>query len=140
MTENVWRWFDHKGRIVSAPATTGRPTAYRWDDNWTHWMFGTPSSEATFQALTLCGKRALEVPGRGQVTCPECLALGVDEAREIVARRFQDERGVDPGIAAERILSDLAEAGHLPGAYGRARENEGESAAKPPAEGGIKDV
>lgn len=39
------------------------------------------------------------------------------DARRIVAQRFQDERGVDPDIAAQRILGDLAEAGFLPRAY-----------------------
>jgi hypothetical protein len=70
---DVWRWYDHKGGIIEAPATEGRPTAYRWDDQCTHWMFGQPTSAPSFQALTLCGKRALEVPGRGEVNCTECI-------------------------------------------------------------------
>lgn len=71
----VWLWFDHTGGIVSALATEGRPTAYRWDDQRTHWMFGTPSETPVMQALTLCGKRALEVPGRGEVDCEECIEV-----------------------------------------------------------------
>lgn len=71
----VFRWFAADGCIVSAPAPAdgSRPTAWRWDDRRTHYMFGTPSSVPSFQALTLCGKRALEVPGRGAVDCAECL-------------------------------------------------------------------
>lgn len=45
------------------------------------------------------------------------------DARRIVAQRFRDERGVYPEIAAERILNDLTEAGHLPSAYARAEES-----------------
>jgi hypothetical protein len=74
-TDGVYRWFDHKGGIIEAPATEGRPTCWR-DDGWqAHWMFGSPSSSASFQAMTLCGRRALEVPGRGEVDCPECLEI-----------------------------------------------------------------
>lgn len=71
--QREYRWFDHNGNVVSAPATDTRPTAYRWDDQRTHWMFGEPSEVPRFQALTLCGKRALEVPGRGEVDCSECI-------------------------------------------------------------------
>jgi hypothetical protein len=74
---SVFRWFDHKGGVIeaTAPADGSRPTAWRWDDCRTHHMFGTPSSVPSFQALTSCGKRALEVPGRGPVDCPECLEV-----------------------------------------------------------------
>jgi hypothetical protein len=57
---------------------------------------------------------------KGYVEKVERTTPGPDRAgnaRRIVAQRFQDERGVDPNIAAERILNDLVEAGHLPGAY-----------------------
>lgn len=47
---------------------TDRGTAYRWDDQRTHALFRGSDS-----ALTLCGKRALEQPGRGAIDCPECL-------------------------------------------------------------------
>jgi len=71
---DVWRWFDHNGDVIAAPATAAeRATAYRWDDRRTHWVFGAPSAVAQAQAITLCGKRALEVPGRGDVDCPECI-------------------------------------------------------------------
>jgi hypothetical protein len=73
--EAVFRWFDHNGNVISAPAAEGRPTAYRWDDQRTHAMLGTPSETPVMQALTLCGKRALEVPGRGEVDCPECIEV-----------------------------------------------------------------
>lgn len=74
---DVYRWFDHKGGIIEAPATEGRPTCWRDDGRQAHWMFGKPTEHASFQAMTLCGKRAFEVPGRGAVDCPECIeALG----------------------------------------------------------------
>lgn len=73
MTDDVYRWFDHRGNVIEAPATPGRPTAYGTYDQLNHWMFGQPSSTARFQAMTLCGKRAHEVPGRGDVDCPECI-------------------------------------------------------------------
>ncbi len=74
MTDTV-RWFDHQGNVVEAPAPPEgqRSTAYRWDDQYTHYMFGQAIAVPMFQAMTLCGKRALEVPGRGEVTCTECI-------------------------------------------------------------------
>ncbi len=71
----VLRWFDHQGNIIeaSAPPDGARPTAYRGDDQRTHYMFGRATSTPMFQAMTLCGKRALEVPGRGEVNCTECI-------------------------------------------------------------------
>jgi hypothetical protein len=70
----VARWFDHKGNIIEAPwADTPRATTYGQYDQLTHWMFGEQHETAQFQALTLCGKRAGEIPGRGEVTCPECI-------------------------------------------------------------------
>lgn len=81
MSDDMWRWFDHKGGVIEAPATPGqRPTCFGPYDRLNHWMFGKPSSAAWFQAMTLCGKRAHEVPGRGEVDCPECIEiLGGDE-------------------------------------------------------------
>lgn len=69
----VAQWFDHHGEIVEALWMEGRQTAYRWDDQWTHAVFGPQAEVAQIQALTLCGKRALEVPGHGDIDCPECL-------------------------------------------------------------------
>lgn len=65
------RWFDHNGQIVTAPYSD-RPTAYRWDDQRTHRINNPPPGQ-TVQAVTRCGLRALEIPGRGEVDCPECL-------------------------------------------------------------------
>jgi hypothetical protein len=64
-------WLDHEGEIVTAPQSD-RPTAYRWDDQHNHWVM-RPASGQLAQALTLCGKRALEMPGRGEVDCPDCI-------------------------------------------------------------------
>jgi hypothetical protein len=69
----IARWFDHEGEIVEAPWVDGRQTAYLWTDARTHVVFGEQSETAWHQALTLCGKRALEIPGHGDVDCPECL-------------------------------------------------------------------
>lgn len=76
---DIWRWFDHRGGIIETPATEPPPTVYGPYDQLNHWMFGDPSAVATFQALTLCGKRALEVPGRGAVDCPECIEIALDD-------------------------------------------------------------
>lgn len=47
------------------------------DGRWDHKLFGSgglhPGSNL-WQAMTLCGRRALEIPGRsGAVNCPGCL-------------------------------------------------------------------
>jgi hypothetical protein len=75
MGEKVARWFDHQGQVIEAPWVEGRATAYRWDDQRTHAVFGRQSEVAVHQALTVCGLRALEIPGRGAVNCPACLEL-----------------------------------------------------------------
>jgi hypothetical protein len=72
------RWFDHRGEVVAVerPPNGGRLTAYRWDDKRNHWLFGEPANYSAtpfMQALTWCGRRAMEVPGRGEVDCPECV-------------------------------------------------------------------
>jgi hypothetical protein len=74
----VARWFDHRGDIIEAPwADTPRNTAFGPYDQLTHWIFGEQSETPQYQAITLCGKRVLEAPGRGDVTCSEC----VEDAR-----------------------------------------------------------
>lgn len=77
MTEQVpRRWLDYKGGIVERPADTPL-TAWNWYDQHTHaiWPDGHGSLS---QVLTLCGKRGCpaarnEIPGRGEVDCPECI-------------------------------------------------------------------
>lgn len=71
---DVVRWFDHKGNVIEAPrAATRRATAYGPYDQLTHWVMGEQVPEPQHQAITLCGRRVLEVPGRGDVTCAECI-------------------------------------------------------------------
>lgn len=48
------------------------PTGYRRDDQRTHRLM-KPQPGQVAQAITWCGLRALEVPGRGPVDCPGCL-------------------------------------------------------------------
>jgi hypothetical protein len=68
------RWFDHRGYIIEAPwVPTERATSYGQYDQLTHWVFGRQSETAVHQAITLCGKRVHEIPGRGEVTCAECI-------------------------------------------------------------------
>lgn len=71
MSEQTTKWYDHEGRILEAPYSD-TPTAYRWDDQRTH-RISNPTMGRLTQAITHCGKRALEVPGRGDVDCPECI-------------------------------------------------------------------
>ncbi len=66
------RWYDREGEVIEAPWVDGRQTAYRWDDQLNHAVFGEQSEQPVQQALTLCGKRALEIPGRGEIDCPGC--------------------------------------------------------------------
>lgn len=68
--EQAWLTWD--GDVVYAPRSD-EPTGYRWDDRWTHRLI-RPQAGQIAQAVTWCGKRALVVPGRGPVDCPECLA------------------------------------------------------------------
>lgn len=77
MTEQTpRRWYDYKGETVERPADTPL-TAWNWYDQRTHaiWPDGHGSLA---QVLTRCGKRACpaarnEIPGRGEVDCPECI-------------------------------------------------------------------
>jgi hypothetical protein len=70
-TGRLTQWLNHKGEIMTAPYSD-KPTAYRWDDQRTHRISNPPSGQLV-QAVTRCGKRALEIPGRGEVDCPECI-------------------------------------------------------------------
>jgi len=66
-------WLTWDGEIVYAPRSD-EPTGYRRDDRRTHRLM-RPQAGQVVQAVTWCGRRALEVPGRGAVDCPECLAM-----------------------------------------------------------------
>jgi hypothetical protein len=61
---------DHRGEIMEAPDGTTTCVGY---DGLTHRLFAADNPNL-IQALTRCGKRAAEVPGRGEVECtePEC--------------------------------------------------------------------
>ena len=50
------------------------PTGYRWDDQHTHRIMKPPPGRV-IQAVTWCGLRALEVPGRGPVDCGKWRAI-----------------------------------------------------------------
>jgi hypothetical protein len=41
-------------------------------------IFGRQSEPPVHQVITLCGKRVHETPGRGDVTCAECLSKAVE--------------------------------------------------------------
>lgn len=71
----MWRWFDHTGGIIETPVTDRPPTCFGTYDRLNHWMFGEPSEQLRHQAMTLCGKQAHEIPGRGGVDCPECIEI-----------------------------------------------------------------
>jgi hypothetical protein len=71
-------WFDHEGNPLTAPATT-RPTGFGRFDRMTHRIM-KPSPGQTVQAVSWCGRRVHEVPGRGDVDCPECLEAEREDA------------------------------------------------------------
>lgn len=72
MSERVTQWYDHTGQIITAPYSD-QPTGFGTYDRLTHRLMKPPSS-APIQAISWCGRRVQEVPGRGEVDCPECLA------------------------------------------------------------------
>lgn len=75
MSEPVRRWYDYQGQIVEL-ADDVPLTMY----NGLNHQISVWDGGALGQMLTRCGKRACpypklrEVPGRGPVDCPECLA------------------------------------------------------------------
>lgn len=77
MNEPTARLLDHTGNWTP-PFPVGEIITCRGADGcWDHKLFGSSQvrpGDNAFQALTFCGNRALEVPGRGsEVTCPTCL-------------------------------------------------------------------
>ena len=71
-------WLDHKGEIMSAPHSD-EPTGYEKYAERTHRLM-RPQPGQLIQAISWCGHRVHEVPGRGDVDCPECLELITGEA------------------------------------------------------------
>ena len=66
-------WLDYKGGIMSAPYSD-EPTGYEKYAERTHRLM-RPQPGQLIQAISWCGHRVHEVPGRGDVNCPECLEL-----------------------------------------------------------------
>jgi hypothetical protein len=71
--DETMTWYDHEGNLMSAPASD-EPTGWGRFDRLTHRIRKSPPGQIV-QAITKCGHRAHEVPGRGEVNCPECLAI-----------------------------------------------------------------
>lgn len=71
------RLLDHEGNWTPPFEITELITCRGADRTWDHRLFGISSlypGDNPFQAMTFCGKRALEVPGRSStVDCPRCL-------------------------------------------------------------------
>lgn len=63
------RRYDHVGNIVEFP--DGTTTCWN-GDGYTHHLFAA-NQGVMMQALTWCGRRANEFPGRGPIDCPQCL-------------------------------------------------------------------
>lgn len=66
-------WLDHQGGIISGP-DDAEPTGWEKHANLTHRLM-RPRPGQLIQAISWCGRRIHEVPGRGELDCPECLAL-----------------------------------------------------------------
>lgn len=71
MSERVTHWYDHKGNIMTAPYSD-EPTGFGKYDRLTHRLM-KPQEGRIVQAVSWCGHRVHEVPGRGEIDCPECL-------------------------------------------------------------------
>ena len=66
--------FDLTGDVITCRAADGR---------WDHKLFGSGDlhpGNNLWQAMTLCGKRALEIPGHGDTDCPACLGYMAEYA------------------------------------------------------------
>jgi len=72
-------WLDHTGGKLFGPAPADNPTGFGEYDRLNHRIM-QPRPGQLIQALSWCGKRVHEVPGRGPVDCPECLAAMVEDA------------------------------------------------------------
>ena len=71
-------WLDHEGNEMTAPASD-EPTGFGRFDRLTHRLM-RPGAGQVIQAVSRCGRRVHEVPGRGEVDCSECLEiLGAEE-------------------------------------------------------------
>lgn len=80
------RLLDHEGNWTQVFPLADVITCRGADGIWDHKLFGSSQvhpGDNVFQAMTFCGKRALEVPGKtGIVGCPACLEyMAGDEAQ-----------------------------------------------------------
>ena len=68
------RLLDHEGNWTPPFPVASLVTCRAADGWWDHKLFGAVRpGDNPFQAMTFCGKRALEVPGHGGlVNCPKC--------------------------------------------------------------------
>jgi hypothetical protein len=71
-------FLDWRGGMIG-PAPIGSPTGYGKYDQLTHRIM-RPQPGQLIQAISRCGHRVHEVPGRGEIDCAECLALLAEEA------------------------------------------------------------
>jgi hypothetical protein len=65
-------WLDHTGGKLLGPAPADNPTGFGEYDRLNHRIM-QPQRGQLIQAVSWCGHRVHEVPGRGPVDCPGCL-------------------------------------------------------------------
>lgn len=66
-------WLDHNGGLLG-PGPATNPTGWDKYGQQTHRIMRS-SASMPIQAVSWCGHRVHEVPGRGDVDCPACLEL-----------------------------------------------------------------
>ena len=75
-------WMDHEGNLLG-PGPVDEPTGWEKYAECTHRIM-KPQTGQFVQAISWCGHRVHEVPGRGPVDCQECLDLiAEDENHEV---------------------------------------------------------
>ena len=70
-------WLDHRGQMLG-PGPVGNPTGWEKYANLTHRIM-KPQRGHLIQAISWCGRRVHEVPGHGDIDCPDCLAALAEE-------------------------------------------------------------
>jgi hypothetical protein len=78
-------WLDHRGALIG-PAPLDDPTGWEKYADVTHRIM-RPQPGQLIQAVSWCGRRVHEVPGRGSVGCRECLQLMAEEFEAAYAAR-----------------------------------------------------
>ena len=77
-------WMNHAGDLLG-PGPVDNPTGWEKYANLTHRIM-KPQRGQVIQAISWCGRRVHEVPGRGPVDCRECLeAIACGEVEAITA-------------------------------------------------------